>query len=69
VWAYYNQADEVELFVNNKSQGIRKKGKDELHVSWKVPFEEGVLKIISRKAGKEVLSKEVLLLEKHKKFA
>ncbi|MDI9865655.1 beta-galactosidase GalB [Flectobacillus sp. DC10W] len=68
VWAYYNQADEVELFVNNKSQGIRKKGKDEFHVSWKVPFEEGVLKIISRKAGKEVLSKEVFTAGKAQKI-
>ena len=25
MWCYYNQADEVELFVNGKSQGIRKK--------------------------------------------
>ncbi|MBM6993438.1 MAG: DUF4982 domain-containing protein [Prevotella sp.] len=25
MWCYYNQADEVELFVNGKSQGIRRK--------------------------------------------
>ena len=25
MWCYYNQADEVELFINGKSQGIRKK--------------------------------------------
>ena len=25
MWCYYNHADEVELFINGKSQGIRKK--------------------------------------------
>ena len=25
VWAYYNNADEVELFLNGKSLGIKKK--------------------------------------------
>ena len=36
MWAYYNNADEVELFVNGKSQGVRKKEGDDLHVSWRV---------------------------------
>jgi len=27
LWAYYNNADEVELFLNGESQGIRKKEK------------------------------------------
>ncbi|WP_158827500.1 glycoside hydrolase family 2 TIM barrel-domain containing protein [Mucilaginibacter lacusdianchii] len=55
VWAYYNNADEVELFLNGKSLGIRKKQADDLHVSWKVKYESGTLKAISRKNGKEVL--------------
>lgn len=55
VWAYYSQADEVELFLNGTSLGIKKKDKD-LHVSWKVKYVPGVLKAISRKNGKEVLS-------------
>ena len=25
MWCYYNQADEVELFINGKSQGVRRK--------------------------------------------
>jgi len=58
VWAYYSQADEVELFLNGRSLGIRKKEND-LHVSWKVKYEPGTLKAISRKAGKEVLSSEI----------
>jgi beta-galactosidase len=60
VWAYYNNADEVELFLNEKSLGIQRKEGDDLHVSWKVPFEKGTLKAISTKSGKEVLTKEIV---------
>ena len=58
VWAYYSKADEVELFLNGKTLGIRTKKGDDLHVSWKVKFEPGELKIVSRKAGKVVLIEE-----------
>jgi beta-galactosidase len=59
VIAYYNNADEVELYLNNKSLGIRKKTGDDLHLKWTVPFEPGTLKAISRKNGKTVLTAEV----------
>jgi beta-galactosidase len=59
VWAYFNNADEVELFLNDQSLGVKKKEGDALHVQWRVPFEPGTLKAISRKDGKEVLVKEV----------
>lgn len=59
VWAYYNNADEVELFLNGKSVGIKKKTGDDLHVMWRLPFKTGTLKAISRKNGKTVLTKEV----------
>jgi len=59
VWAYYSQADEVELYLNCKSLGIRRKTGDDLHVSWPVKFEPGTLKAISRKNGKIVLVKEI----------
>jgi beta-galactosidase len=59
VLAYYNNADEVELFLNDKSLGIKKKENDDLHITWRIPFEPGTLKAVSRKAGKEVLSKEI----------
>lgn len=40
LWCYYNQADEVELFINGKSQGVRQKRNDhEYHVAWRVTFE------------------------------
>ncbi|MGJ5641330.1 glycoside hydrolase family 2 TIM barrel-domain containing protein [Formosa sp. S-31] len=59
VWAYYNNADEVELFVNGKSQGIKKKEGDDLHVMWRIPFEAGTVKAVSRKDGQVVLEKEL----------
>lgn len=59
VWAYYNQADEVELFLNGESQGVRQKENDDLHVMWRIQYIPGVLKAISRKDGKEVLAREI----------
>jgi beta-galactosidase len=59
VWAYYNNADEVELFLNGKSVGIRSKKGDDLHVMWRIPFQPGTLKAISRKNGKTVLESEI----------
>ena len=59
LWAYYNNADEVELFVNNKSQGVRSKGKDDFHVLWRVKYEPGTIKAVSRKAGKTVAEREI----------
>ncbi|WPU99767.1 beta-galactosidase GalB [Mucilaginibacter sp. cycad4] len=59
VWAYYNNADEVELYLNGKSLGIQKKTGDDLHVMWRVKYEPGTLKAISRKNGKTVLTREI----------
>ncbi|MEO6849022.1 MAG: beta-galactosidase GalB, partial [Mucilaginibacter sp.] len=56
VWAYYNHADEVELFLNGKSMGIKKKTGDDLHVVWRLKFVPGTLKAVSRKNGKVVLT-------------
>ncbi len=59
IWAYYNQADEVELFLNDKSLGVRKKTGDDLHVMWRIKFEPGTIRAVSRKNGKTVLTKEI----------
>ena len=68
MWCYYNQADEVELFINGKSQGIRKKKvhgegngaafdrSTEYHVMWRVNFEPGEVKVVARKQGREISS-------------
>lgn len=59
VWAYYSNADEVELFLNGKSLGTRKKMGDDLHVMWRVQYASGTLKAVSKKDGKIVLTKEI----------
>ncbi|WP_240732488.1 glycoside hydrolase family 2 TIM barrel-domain containing protein [Flavobacterium alkalisoli] len=64
VWAYYNNADEVELYLNGKSLGKRSKQNDDLHVMWRVPFQAGTIKAVSRKDGKTVLEKEVKTADK-----
>lgn len=59
MWCYYNKADEVELFVNGKSQGVKSKTPDCLHTAWRVRFEPGVVKVVARKDGKTVAEKEI----------
>ncbi|HEX8315471.1 MAG TPA: DUF4982 domain-containing protein, partial [Flavisolibacter sp.] len=59
VVSYYNNADEVELFLNGKSVGRRSKKEDDLHVKWRLPFSPGTVKAVSKKGGKIVLSKEI----------
>jgi beta-galactosidase len=59
VWAYYNDADRVELFLNGKSLGMRAKSGDALHVMWRVKYEPGTLKAVSSKNGKKVLTDSV----------
>ena len=70
MWCYYNNADEVELFVNGQSQGIRKKSEwtgqtyqaglnTEYHVGWRVTFDPGEVKAVSRKDGKVVCEQTI----------
>jgi len=59
VWAYYNNADDVELFLNGRSLGKKSKTDDVFHVMWRVKYEPGTLKAISRKNGKTVLTEEI----------
>lgn len=55
IWAYYNNADEVELFVNGKSYGKDSKEGEKLHAQWlAVPYEPGKIEVVSYKNGKEV---------------
>lgn len=60
LWCYYNNADEVELFVNGRSEGIRRKADShQFHVMWQVEFQPGEIKVVARKDGKDVRSKTV----------
>lgn len=57
VMAYYNNADEVELFLNGRSLGAKHKPDTAFHVLWRVPYEPGELKAVSKKGGAVVLEK------------
>jgi beta-galactosidase len=72
MWCYYNGADEVELFINGVSQGVRKKSNHnsqlstlnsqlntEYHVGWRVTFDPGEVKAVSRKDGKVVCEQTI----------
>ena len=58
IWAYYNNAEDVELKLNGKSLG-RKSKKDtdgKFHVMWRVPYEEGTLEAISYDADNNIVA-------------
>ena len=59
VWSYFSQADEVELFLNGKSMGVRTKNDSSLHAIWRIDFVPGQLKAVSRKNGKPVLESSI----------
>lgn len=55
IWAYYNNADEVELFVNGVSAGKSEKTNEVLHAQWLgISWEPGTIEVVSYKDGKEV---------------
>jgi beta-galactosidase len=56
VWVYSN-LDEVELFVNGKSQGSQKVPRLG-HVEWKVKYEPGVIEARGTKDGKVALTEK-----------
>jgi beta-galactosidase len=58
VWAYFN-SDEVELFLNGRSLGTKRKTADDLHVVWRIPYQPGTLKAVARRNGKVVLTEAV----------
>jgi beta-galactosidase len=58
VWAYFN-TDEVELLLNGKSLGAKRKSGDDLHAMWRVPYEPGTLKAIARSGGKVISTQEI----------
>lgn len=59
MWCYFNQGDEVELFVNGKSQGVKHKEEHCYHAQWRVTYEPGEVCVIERKEGEEVARKAI----------
>jgi beta-galactosidase len=58
VWAYTN-ADEVELYLNGVSQGVRRKTGDARHLVWRLAYVPGVLHAIARKNGRVELTQDI----------
>lgn len=53
----FTNCEEVELFLNDKSLGIKKMaGFKNRTITWEVPFETGTLRAIARTSGKELAS-------------
>ena len=60
LWCYYNNADEVELFINGRSQGVKSKADShQYHLMWHVKFEPGEVKAVARKDGKVIAEKTI----------
>ena len=56
---YFNNADEVELFVNGQSEGIAQKDSTHASVHWKVKYRPGTVKTVARKDGRQIAVQEI----------
>ena len=60
LWCYYNGADEVELYVNGKSEGLRRKeDSHQYHVMWRVTFEPGEVRVVARRNGRKIAEQTI----------
>jgi len=56
----FTNCEEVELFLNDKSLGIKKMADFQNRtIAWEVPFEEGTLKAVARTSGNDLASFEL----------
>jgi len=55
----YSNFEEVELFVNEQSQGVQRKGVNALHFAWKVKYQPGAIKAIGKNPDGSTLAKEI----------
>ncbi|MBN1415435.1 MAG: DUF4982 domain-containing protein [Bacteroidales bacterium] len=51
----YTNCQEVELFLNDSSLGVKKKDLDELHLMWRLNFIPGTVRAVGRTNNQEVL--------------
>jgi len=58
VWAYTN-GDEVELFLNGASLGVKRKQGDVFHLMWRVAYAPGTLRAVARTGGQVTATEEV----------
>src|SRR5213596_3573335 len=58
VWAYTN-ADEVELFLNGASLGVKRKTEPVSHLMWRVAYAPGTLRAVARKGGQVMATAQV----------
>ncbi|HVH69228.1 MAG TPA: beta-galactosidase GalB [Gemmatimonadales bacterium] len=58
VWAYTN-GDEVELFLNGVSLGVKRKEGEVSHLMWRVAYAPGMLRAVARKNGQAIATEEV----------
>ena len=58
LWVYTN-FDEVELLVNGRSLGLKKKSADDLHLMWRTTFEPGTVRAVAKRADGKTLTREI----------
>ena len=55
----YTNCEEVELFLNDSSLGTKKKGPEDLHLTWRLNFTPGELRAEGRTNGKTILEEVI----------
>lgn len=55
----YTNCDEVELFLNGKSQGKKPKNANDAPIDWELGFEKGTIEVVGFNKGKEAI-REIL---------
>ncbi len=53
----YTNCEEVELFLNDKSQGTKMKGTEDLRLTWRLNYTPGTIKAVGRNQGATILEK------------